>query len=82
MAKMKIRIFKNNGTTPDTTATIPLAIVKVASKLIPRKALSVLDDLGIDLDQLIEISKSEDALGTLAEIEEHKKDRKIVISIE
>lgn len=82
MAKMKIRIFKNNGTTPDTTATIPLAIVKVASKLIPRKALSVLDDLGIDLEQLIEISKSEDALGTLAEIEEHKKNRKIVISIE
>ncbi len=79
---MKIRIFKNNGTTPDTTATIPLAIVKVASKLIPRKALSVLDDLGINLDQLIEISKSEDALGTLAEIEEHKKNRKIVISIE
>jgi hypothetical protein len=82
MAKMKIRIFKNNGSTPDTTATIPLAIVKVASKLIPRKALSVLDDLGINLDQLIEISKSEDALGTLAEIEEHKKNRKIVISIE
>lgn len=82
MAKMKIRIFKNNGSTPDTTATIPLAIVKVAAKLIPRKALSVLDDLGINLDQLIEISKSEDALGTLAEIEEHKKNRKIVISIE
>jgi hypothetical protein len=82
MAKLKIRIFKNNGSTPDTTATIPLAIVKVASKLIPRKAVTVLDDLGIDLDQLIEISKSEDALGTLAEIEEHKKDRKIVISIE
>ncbi|MBW1825801.1 MAG: hypothetical protein JRI78_02065, partial [Deltaproteobacteria bacterium] len=61
MAKLKIRIFKNNGTTPDTTATIPLAIVKVASKLIPRKAVTVLDDLGIDLDQLIEISKSEDA---------------------
>ncbi|MBW1606689.1 MAG: hypothetical protein JRF45_03640 [Deltaproteobacteria bacterium] len=82
MAKLKIRIFKNNGTTPDTTATIPLAIVKVASKLIPRKAVTVLDDLGIDLDQLIEISKSEDALGTLAEIEEHKKNRKIVISVE
>ena len=82
MAKLKIRIFKNNGTTPDTTATIPLAIVKMASKLIPRKAVTVLDDLGIDLDQLIEISKSEDALGTLAEIEEHKKNRKIVISVE
>ena len=82
MAKLKIRIYKNNGTTPETTATIPLAIVKVASKLIPRKAVSVLDDLGIDLDQLIEISKDEDALGTLAEIEEHKKNRKIIISLE
>ena len=59
MAKLKFRIFKNNGTTPDTTATIPLAVVKVASKLIPRKAVTVLDDLGIDLDQLIEISKTE-----------------------
>jgi len=44
--------------------------------------INSLDDLGIDLDQLIEISKSEDALGTLAEIEEHKKNRKIVISVE
>jgi hypothetical protein len=82
MAKLKIRIFKNNGSSPDTTATIPLAIVKVASKLIPSKAVSVLDDLGIDLNQLIEISKSEEALGTLAEIEEHKKERKIIISLE
>jgi hypothetical protein len=38
--------------------------------------------LGIDLDEIIEISKTEEPLGTLAEIEEHKKNRKIIISIE
>ncbi len=82
MLKLKIRIFKNNDTAPDTSMTVPLAVIKVASKLIPRKAVKVLDDLGIDLDQIIEISKTEEPLGTLTEIEEHKKNRKIIISIE
>ena len=82
MLKMKIRIFKNNDMAPDTTLTVPLAVIKVASKLTPRKAVKTLDDLGIDLDQIIEISKTEEPLGILAEIEEHKKNRKIIISIE
>lgn len=82
MLKLKIRIFKNNDTAPDTTITVPLAVIKVASKLAPRKAVKVLDDLGINLDQIIEISKTEEPLGNLAEIDEHKKNRKIIISIE
>lgn len=82
MLKLKIRIFKNNDTAPDTTMTVPLAVIKVASKLVPRKAVKVLDDLGIDLDEIIEISKAEEPLGILAEIEEHKKNRKTIISIE
>jgi hypothetical protein len=82
MLKLKIRIFKNNDLRPDTTMTVPLGIIRVASKLVPRKAVKVLDDLGIDLDQIIDISKTEEPLGTIAEIEEHKKDRKIIISIE
>jgi hypothetical protein len=82
MLKLKIRIFKNNNDKPDTTMTIPLGIIKVASKLVPRKAVKILDDLGIDLDQILEISKTEEPLGTLAEIEEHKKHRKTIISVE
>ncbi|MBW2604762.1 MAG: hypothetical protein JRE28_10690 [Deltaproteobacteria bacterium] len=82
MLKLKIRIFKNNDTAPDTTLTVPLAVIKVASKLVPRKAVKVLDDLGIDIDQIIEISKTEEPLGTLAEVEEHNKNRKIIIAIE
>jgi hypothetical protein len=82
MLKLKIRIFKNNDDKPDTTMTVPLGIIKVASKLVPRKAVKILDDLGIDFDQIIEISKTEEPLGTLAEIEEHKKHRKTIISVE
>ena len=82
MLKLKIRIFKNNDDKPDTTMTVPLGIIKVASKLVPRKAVKILDDLGIDLDQILEISKAEEPLGTLAEIEEHKKHRKTIISVE
>jgi hypothetical protein len=82
MLKLKIRIFKDSDTKPDTTMTVPLAVIKVASKLVPRKAIKVLDDLGIDLDEIIEISKTEEPLGILAEIEEHKKNRKTIISIE
>ena len=82
MLKLKIRIFKNNDTAPDTTMTVPLAVIKVASKLVPRKAVKVLNDLGIDLDEIIEISKTEEPLGILAEIEKKKKNRKTIISIE
>ena len=82
MLKLKIRIFKNNDDKPDTTMTVPLGIIKVASKLVPRKAVKILDDLGIDFDQIIDISKTEEPLGTIAEIEEHKKHRKTIISVE
>ena len=82
MLKLKIRIFKNNDDKPDTTMTVPLGIIKVASRLVPRKAVKILDDLGIDFDQIIEISKTEEPLGILAEIEEHRKHRKIIISVE
>jgi len=82
MLKLKIRIFKNNDPKPDTTMTVPLTVIKVASKLVPRKALKFLDDLGIDFEEILEISKTEEALGILAEIEEHKKNRTIIISIE
>jgi hypothetical protein len=82
MLKFKIRIFKNGDAKPDTTMTVPLAVIRVASKLVPRKAVKILDDLGIDFDQIVDISKTDEPLGILAEIEEHKKDRKIIISIE
>ena len=82
MADLKIRIFKNGKTQPDTTITIPGRVLEIANKLIPKKATAALQDKGIDLDELIKLSKNSEIRGTLVEIEDHKKNEKILISLE
>jgi hypothetical protein len=82
MADLKIRVFKGGKTQPETTVTIPSGILKVASKLIPKQATEVLQNKGIDLDEIIKLSKNPEIKGTLVEIEEHRKNEKIVVSLE
>ena len=82
MADLKIRVFKVGEPQPKTTVTIPGGILKVASKLIPKQAAVALQDAGIDIDELIKLSQNPEVQGTLAEIEEHEKDQKIIISLE
>jgi F0F1-type ATP synthase epsilon subunit len=82
MANLKIRIFKNKSAEPDTTVTIPGGVLKIASKLIPKQAQSALQEKGIDLEELLKLSENAQAHGTLIEVEEHKKQEKIVISLE
>ena len=82
MASLKIRVFKGINTDPDTTFTIPLGMLKIASKMIPKKIAAVLAGKGIDLHQIVALAQKEEIRGTLVEIEEHKKDEKIVIAIE
>ncbi len=82
MASVKIRVFKGNNTDPDTTFTIPLGVLRVASKMVPKKAVAALEDNGIDIGQIVELSHNEEIQGTLVEIEEHKKNEKVIISIE
>lgn len=82
MADVKIRVFKHGGPEPETTVTIPGSILHVASKLIPQKALAALQAEGIDLEELIKLSTNPDVRGTLVEIEDHKKNEKIIISLE
>jgi len=82
MADLKIRVFKVSETQPKTTVTIPGGVLKIASKLIPKKAAAALQDEGIDLDELIKLSQNPEVYGTLVEVEEHNKNEKIVISLE
>ena len=82
MADLKIRIFKHCKTQPETTITIPGRVLEIANKLIPKKATKVLQDKGINLDELIKLSKNSEINGTIVEIEDHNKDEKIVISLE
>ena len=82
MDGLKIRVFKGSEAEPERTITIPLAVLKVASKLMPKQAAAALEENGIDLDQIVELSQTSDVRGTLVEIEEHKKNKRILIAIE
>jgi len=82
MTDLKIRVFKNGKAEPDTTVTVPGNVLKIASKLIPKRFTEILQDKGIDVDELIKLSENPEAQGTLIEIEEHKKNEKVVIALE
>jgi hypothetical protein len=82
MANVKIRVFKQGDADPETTVTIPGNVLNIASKLIPKKALASLHKEGIDVDELIKLSQNPDVRGTIMEVEDHKKNEKIVISLE
>lgn len=82
MASLKIRTYKSGGTAPDTTISIPLKIVRIASNLVPKQTRAALLEKGIDVKLIAELARSDDVRGTLVEIEEHKKDEKIIISVE
>ena len=82
MADLKIRVFKNAEQEPETTVTIPGGILKVARKLIPKQAVAALQDKGIDVDELINLSMNPDVKGTIVVIEEHKKNEKVEISLD
>jgi hypothetical protein len=52
MTDLKIKIFKNNESNPETTITIPGKVLTVASKLIPKQAIEALQEKGIDINEL------------------------------
>ena len=82
MADLKIRVYKGSGADPETTVTIPGGILKMASALIPRQAAAALQEKGIDIDEIIRLSENPDAHGTLVDVEEHKKNERVVIALE
>jgi hypothetical protein len=82
MSNLKIRVFKDGKSQPDTTITIPGGILKVASKLIPKKAAAALEDKGIEINELIKLANNPEIQGTIVEVEEHKKNERIIISLE
>jgi hypothetical protein len=82
MADLKIRVFKGRESEPETTVTVPGGVLKIASKLIPKRAAEALQERGIDLEEIIKLAENPDARGTLVEIEEHKKNERIVVALE
>lgn len=82
MAKLKIRTFKKSEINPETTISIPLSMLRFAKKLIPKPAAAALQEKGIDIDLIVDLARNEDVCGDIVEIEEHNKNRRIIVSIE
>jgi hypothetical protein len=82
MAVLKIRTFKGEGISPETTVTIPLKILKFARKLIPSSAADAMREKGVDIDTILDLSSNPEAHGTIFEFEEHKKHERVEITIE
>lgn len=82
MADLKIRVYKNGASEPDTTVTVPGGVLKIASNLIPKKASEALQEKGIDMEEIVRLSENPEARGTLVEVEEHRKNEKIVVALE
>ena len=82
MADLIIREFKGGSSNPDTTLRIPGTVLKIAAKLIPQKAMEALQEQGIDLEEIVRLSENPDVKGTIAEIEDHRENKRIEIAVE
>jgi hypothetical protein len=78
MPKLKIEVFE--GGAPAATITIPSWLVTGASKLLPKVVGKELRE-HIDIEQIVQMANDPQASGTILEIEDHKDNERIVISI-
>lgn len=82
MVSLRIRVFKGGKSSPETTVSIPVAMLRLASRLLPRQTAGALREKGIELEEIIRLADNPEARGTLIEVEEHHKDQRIVIALE
>lgn len=82
MKNLKVRVYKQGNTAPETTVTIPGSVLSLASKLIPKRAKEALLQEGIDVSELAQLAEQPDVQGTLVEVEEHAKNERVVIALE
>jgi hypothetical protein len=82
MSDLKVRVFRDGEDDPSTTVTIPGGVLRIAFNLVPRKAAEALKQEGIDLDEIVKLSENPDARGKLVEVEDHRKNERVVVSLE
>ncbi|MCP4109006.1 MAG: hypothetical protein GY749_26325 [Desulfobacteraceae bacterium] len=76
----KLHIYKSGKADPETKITIPLSVLHVAEKLLPRKVKESLSKEGIDINELSGLFGKQGPKGKLIEIE--NPDEKLVILVE
>lgn len=82
MSDLKVRVYKGGSADPSTTVTIPGGILRIAAKLIPRRALAAMESEGIDVKEIIRLSESPEAVGEIARVEDHEKGETVVLALE
>jgi hypothetical protein len=82
MSDLKVRVFRDGEDDPSTTVTIPGGVLRIAFNLVPSKAAEALKQEGIDLDEIVKLSENPDARGKLVEVEDHRKNERVVVSLE
>lgn len=82
MANLMIRVYADGKTEPDVTVTIPLSVLNVAAKLVPKDASAEMKKAGIDLREIVELSRNPEVRGILLEVENHAENKRIVVAIE
>ena len=82
MPSIKINTYKAGEVHPEVTITIPSKVFKIAKKLVPDKAYAALEEQGVDLSGIDELLSDGETSGVILEVEDHRKNEKIVISIE
>jgi hypothetical protein len=78
MTKIKVEVFEDGARS--ATITVPVWVVRGAAKLLPKIAGKSLGE-HIDIEQIIELTKNPQANGVVLEIEDHKANERVVISI-
>ena len=82
MSDLKVRVYKGGSADPSTTVTIPGGILRIAAKLIPRRALAAMESEGIDVEEIIRLSESPEPVGEIARVEDHEKNEMVVLALE
>ena len=58
------------------------SILRIAANLVPRRAAAALRDEGIELDEIVRLSEDPNVRGQIAEVEDHEKGERVVVSLE
>jgi hypothetical protein len=79
MASLIIDTFKDDK--PEATFKIPLAVLTIAAKLIPKRAFQAMEDKGINIEEVIKAAKSGEISGQILEIVDHEEKERVAISV-
>ena len=72
--------MKKGKTEPETIVTIPFENIGIIELLIPKDALTSLQEDGLNLTEIIKAAKKEELIGNLVEIQ--KPDKRISLAIQ